>query len=354
MINLENIGIQIKHLRKQKKVSQERMAEDLGMYQADISNLEHAKKGSGITDLYKLEDIAEYLGVSLIELLTSNGTSLQANHETTQEEGQGMKDYTITNVQYGTSGNAYVSELTLASPDGREMYITFLEADDEPRFFETKESIYERILRHAEAADKRKGLNKYCILSGEDYIDIFTEIEPKWVDVVRYLIYVGTEDETDVKKYIKSTKGKMLSEIMVPVPSREPEDIIDVNFSDLGIVYRYRLMVEASIKNPSVFSDFDNTLKREKAILKKLKDACKSDDTYKVWKKHIVVCTYVMGGIGQYDEIMSEEQVESFKYWITHTASGVYCGFRDATKKEIRSYVALHIADNLLDLQETA
>lgn len=71
-------------------------------------------------------------------------------------------------------------------------------------------------------------------------------------------------------------------------------------------------------------------------------------------KKHIVVCTYVMGGIGQYDEIMSEEQVESFKYWITHTASGVYCGFRDATKKEIRSYVALHIADNLLDLQETA
>ena len=49
------------------------MAENLGMYQADISNLERAIGESGITDLFKLDMIADYFGISLVELL--NGSS---------------------------------------------------------------------------------------------------------------------------------------------------------------------------------------------------------------------------------------------------------------------------------------
>ncbi len=45
------------------------MAEDLGMYQADISNLEKAKNGSGITDLTKLDMIADYFDMPLETLL---------------------------------------------------------------------------------------------------------------------------------------------------------------------------------------------------------------------------------------------------------------------------------------------
>lgn len=45
------------------------MAEDLGMYQADISNLEKAKSGSGITDLAKLDMIADYFDMPLETLL---------------------------------------------------------------------------------------------------------------------------------------------------------------------------------------------------------------------------------------------------------------------------------------------
>ncbi|MCR5263707.1 MAG: hypothetical protein K6D94_07525, partial [Clostridiales bacterium] len=39
------------------------------MHQPDISNLENANKGSGITDILKLSDIAKYLGISLEYLL---------------------------------------------------------------------------------------------------------------------------------------------------------------------------------------------------------------------------------------------------------------------------------------------
>ena len=69
MINASNIGKRIRKLRKERGLSQERMAEDLGMYQADISNLERAVGGSGISDLYKLDMIADYFGVSLVEIL---------------------------------------------------------------------------------------------------------------------------------------------------------------------------------------------------------------------------------------------------------------------------------------------
>ena len=68
MIEYEKIGKRIMEERKYiRHISQERMAEDLGMYQADISNLEKAK--SGITDLAKLDLVAGYLGMPLETLL---------------------------------------------------------------------------------------------------------------------------------------------------------------------------------------------------------------------------------------------------------------------------------------------
>ena len=70
MVDYEKIGKRILEERKYlHRISQEKMAEDLGMYQADISNLEKAKSGSGITDLSKLDMIADYFDMSLETLL---------------------------------------------------------------------------------------------------------------------------------------------------------------------------------------------------------------------------------------------------------------------------------------------
>ena len=70
MIDFERIGRRILEERKYLRgISQEKMAEDLGLYQADISNLEKAKSGSGITDLTRLDMIAAYFDMPLETLL---------------------------------------------------------------------------------------------------------------------------------------------------------------------------------------------------------------------------------------------------------------------------------------------
>lgn len=365
MINAYNIGKRIRVLRKQKHVSQERMAEDLGMYQADISNLERAIGGSGITDLFKLDMIADYFGISLIELL--NGFAESSNETTSKiekSEEYELKDYTILKVRYGSLEDIFASEVTLVAPDKRTIFVSFSEYDESPRFYRTGSSIYEKLLSGRGNEKREKELNQYCFLSGEDYIDIFNKVDPKWVSICRYLIFVATEDVDSVKILVDETEEKSLAEIDVPIPSREPENLFYVNYSDLTVVYRYRLMVETSLKNPSVYSDIENTTKREQAILEKLKAACASEEAYKVWKKdlidakikeviakqNIVVCTYLFAGIGQYNEIMPEEMVESFKCWINESGSAFYGGCRDATRHEIRTYVSKHIADELLGI----
>ena len=78
MIDFEKIGARIHEERKHiHGISQERMAEELGMYQADISNLERAQKGSGISDLNKLQLIADYFSLPIENLLF--GTSMEVH-----------------------------------------------------------------------------------------------------------------------------------------------------------------------------------------------------------------------------------------------------------------------------------
>lgn len=70
MIDFASIARRIKEERRMnKRVSQEVMAADLGIYQADVSNLERANKGSGINDLYRLDKIAGYFGIPTQQLI---------------------------------------------------------------------------------------------------------------------------------------------------------------------------------------------------------------------------------------------------------------------------------------------
>lgn len=73
MLDYDIIASRIREQRKYvKKISQQKMAEDLGMYQPDLSALENNKPGCGIHDLAKLEMIAGYLDMSLAYLLFGN------------------------------------------------------------------------------------------------------------------------------------------------------------------------------------------------------------------------------------------------------------------------------------------
>ncbi len=94
-MNNQEIGRRIREQRKYiKRVSQEKMADDLLMYQADISNMEKGKKGSGIADLDKLNLIADYLGISLDFLIfgTKEKMTPYFKKKTTIEEGTLSKE----------------------------------------------------------------------------------------------------------------------------------------------------------------------------------------------------------------------------------------------------------------------
>ena len=92
MIDYEKIGKRILEERKYlRRISQEKMAEDLGMYQADISNLEKAKNGSGITDLTKLDMIADYFDMPLETLLFGRRQDQMEKYYGTKMQ---LKEYT--------------------------------------------------------------------------------------------------------------------------------------------------------------------------------------------------------------------------------------------------------------------
>lgn len=70
MLDYDIIASRIREQRKYvKKISQKKMAEDLNLYQPDLSALENNKPGCGIHDLAKLEMIARYLNITLRYLL---------------------------------------------------------------------------------------------------------------------------------------------------------------------------------------------------------------------------------------------------------------------------------------------
>lgn len=90
VIQAQAIGDVIRYYRKAQKISQEKMALDLGMYQADISNLERAKIGSGIGDVFKLDEIADYFKISIVDLIFGRIPSEVHDQEKGEEQKRGQ------------------------------------------------------------------------------------------------------------------------------------------------------------------------------------------------------------------------------------------------------------------------
>jgi len=66
VIDLSSVGINMKNFREEKNITQEKMAEDLGVTRQAISNWECGKTQP---DLDMLQKISTYLGVSVEELI---------------------------------------------------------------------------------------------------------------------------------------------------------------------------------------------------------------------------------------------------------------------------------------------
>ena len=80
-MNQEKIGKFIAELRKQKKLTQEQLAEKLGITKNAVSKWE---RGLGLMDLSLLKPLSEILGVSVTEIL--NGEKLDEEIDLKSEE----------------------------------------------------------------------------------------------------------------------------------------------------------------------------------------------------------------------------------------------------------------------------
>ena len=97
-----------------------------------------------------------------------------------------------------------------------------------------------------------------------------------------------------------------------------------------------------------------DAFEQEKRDLKAVIEACESDDDYAEWKENylnselanlngqkIIVCKYLFAGLGQYEAIIPECGLESFKCWINGNGSAFFGGTREATEEEVKTFIAL-------------
>ena len=255
-----------------------------------------------------------------------------------------------------------IAELQLEAPSGKTQYVSFLNNEDTICFFQTRESLFADLQENAENPLFLERHVRHCFLSGSNYAEIFGKADPRWVDICRCLIYVATEKEKSAAELTQRIRGKKFCEVEIPKPEAEPSEMVDIDWTDLSAVYRYRLWVEIDLKNPSPFTDMDDNIKtHERNTLKKLKAACQPEEAYQVWKKDLIeaklvtllgtekfiTCIYIFAGIGQYQATMPESELEGFECWINANGSAFFGGARPATKPEIRDFAARCITEDL-------
>ena len=293
--------------------------------------------------------------------------------------------YTVTDggMACGPVPGSVIAEAGFKTPEGEEFYLTCVETMGIPTFMKTDSSIFEGLVKN-ETGEYDEELQQSFLehsLDVGEYYDIFENKDPEWFDLLRYLIYIVGNDYDDTDEFINKTVGKYLDEIEIPVSSIEEahmededdeleEDAEDENEAehnphaftapkDRDSLYRARLSIETDIKIDSVFKDMDASAAREeKKLLKVLRDACSDEKDYKAWKKKyldseyekvkdkkFLVYNYLFAGIGQYEMILPEEALAYFQSWINGSGSAFMGEGRDASKEEVRTYLALHAND---------
>ena len=300
-----------------------------------------------------------------------------------------MNHYKILSARYtvadggmacGPVSGAVIAEAAFEKPEGEVFFLTCVESMGIPTFVMTEKSVFDRIVSAEESGNEDDDLSD--VLDGHtidvgEYPDIFEDKDPKYYDMLRYIIFIVGNDCDEVDAFIKETTGKYLDEIDIPVSAieegymeddddddydLEDDDDDDLEDDDVEIslptdketLYRARLSVETDLETESVYKDMDaSAVRKEEKVLAALIDAC--GDDYEDWKqdyldreyekvkdKKFLVCGYLFAGIGQYKATIPEEALPSFQCWINGNGSAFFGSSREATKEEVIKYLALH------------
>ncbi len=247
--------------------------------------------------------------------------------------------------------------------DGVAKWLTNSEVTGVPNFYLTDEDIYDRLMDHNLADEEFATLLESSFIDEFEGIKLsgaYDEIEEA-IDgtenisaaaLLEYIIEVTRCSMEDLDNFIEAGRGKYADEIIIPGGGG-----IDFSDMDQEDIFKNLLFLEACIKSPHVYdvmeSDGIRRMKRDLRIAKSL-----SGDGYEEWKtKYIeeqlvdlkdekfLTVHYVFAGIGNFDEVIREEQLPSFKQWIDGNGSAFMGEPRESTVAEIKIYIAKNAVD---------
>lgn len=273
----------------------------------------------------------------------------------------------------GPVSGPVIGEIKIADENGSEFYLCLAEVDGIANWFKTDRStIDDQLLGDDESLYDY--LNERVLPLGE-YEDVLEEKEDELYQAYRYLIYLVRCKTEEAEPFVQVTVGKYLDEIEIPMSDVEEELLEEYDEEDdelelpEGIklrfpedkeqLFRLCLAYSAEHEIESIFKDLSGEdVAVNEYILEEVRKVIDAgeyekwkqdylDNEYEKLKSHsFLAVSYMFAGFGGYDDVITEEQFESFVCWINGNGSAFFTGKREATEEEIRMYIARHAYDN--------
>ena len=257
--------------------------------------------------------------------------------------------------------------------NGNVTYMCNSEVDGLPNWFMTDRSTFEEQmdLDSFNDDDFMSYMEAHSMGLGH-YDEALADRDSEWYTALRYLTYLVRCSCDDMDDFIENTLGKYLDEIDIPVSDVEddlddeefdPLDDVDITFpEDKEPLFRMCLAYTAEHDRESIFKDMspEDEAINERILeeVRKLIDENEFEDwkqkyldtEYDKLKDHpFLVVSYMFAGFGGYDDVIPEEQFESFICWINGNGSAFFTGKRDAEEDDVKRYIALHANDDITE-----
>ena len=191
------------------------------------------------------------------------------------------------------------------------------------------------------------------------FIGEITEKADELVNNSSYTREASVSQNNVYRNKVKST------EVNVDIDDEEfdPLDDVDITFpEDKESLFRMCLAYTAEHDRESIFKDLSP---EDEAINERILEEVRKlidENEYEDWKQkylnseydkikdhHFLVVSYMFAGFGGYDDVIPEEQFESFICWINGNGSAFFTGKRDAEEDDVKRYIALHANDDIAE-----
>ena len=263
------------------------------------------------------------------------------------------------------------AEIKICDDKGDNIFLSLSETDGPNLLFKTDRSTFAEQVDPASFTEEFVTYMDSHSLDEDVYFEMLKDDASEFHTAIKYLTFLVRGEKAKIEPFIQRTVGKHLDEIEIPTTEWErelfkeydeeldlPEGIKLTFPKDKELLFRLCLAYSAEHEVESIFKDMSpEDVAVNEYILEEVQKLIDFNE-YEVWKKpyldseyaklkgrSFLAVSYMFAGIGGYDDVIPEEQFESFICWINGNGSAFFTGKREATKAEVMEYIARHAYD---------